>query len=133
MGDVKSSSFVTDVGLIQEQLRLSRYFGYLPVYASTTTDFSYGKIVLAWLIEACPGYLWIVEVRDEVVSIWNADLGSSWGFRALVKEVDNDGDMIKSAAHELLAQYGVRNTRADQDELVHGLKRDARGDAVRIN
>ncbi len=132
MGEVTSSSFVTDINLIREQLKLSRHFGYLPVYASTGPDFHYGKIVLAWLLEACPSYRWIVEVRDGVISIWNANLGSSWGFRILIKAADNDGNMVKSAAHELLARHGVRNAKADQDEIAHGLKRDARGEAIKI-
>jgi len=131
MGGVTSASFVADPVLIKEQIALVKHFGYLPVYAPTTQDLHYGKLLLGWILEACPGYQWIVEIRDGVVSIWNADLGSSWGFRTLVDKIDNDGRLIKSAACQLLEQHSVRSQRADPEELLYGLKRDRRGEAVR--
>jgi len=107
-----------------------KHFGYLPVYGPTMLDVETGQNLLKYLTEEFPGYKWVIEVRDTIVTVINETLAPDWGFRVKEGLLDNDGKTIRLMAGELLERYGVSRAAADQVEL-DALPRDARGNIKR--
>lgn len=92
----------------REQLKLQKHFGYLPVYGPTMPDITQGKIILAHILRDFPGFHWVVEVRDTIITVINEDLAPNWGFRLRDSQLDNDGKVIRSFAGGLLERYSKK-------------------------
>ena len=105
-------------------------FGYLPVYGQTILDVEYGQRLLKYLTNDFPGYKWVIEVRDTIVTVVCETLSPDWGFRLKEKAIDNDGVAIRMMAGGLLERYGAKRGTADKVQLAE-LPRDARGNIKR--
>jgi hypothetical protein len=111
----------------REILKLERAFGYLPVYGPTIEDMKYGQNLLGHILSRYPGYRWVIEVRDQIITVVNESLAPDWGFRLKERMIDNDGHVIRRFAGELLERYGIKQMR-DLNEC----PRDARGNVVKV-
>jgi len=111
--------------------KMTQHFGYLPVYGPTMIDVETGQKLLKYLTEEFPGYKWVIEVRDTIVSVINETLDPNWGFRVREGLLDSEGKIIRLMAGELLERFGVVRGKANKDEL-NEVPRDARGNIKRI-
>lgn len=113
-----------------EYRKLIKMFGYLPVYGPRIEDINYGKQLLGFIVSAYPGYRWVIEVRDSVISVVNETLAPDWGFRLKVHMLDNDGVVICRFAGELLERYEMKRAGLDYLRLAEA-PRDLRGNVLR--
>lgn len=119
-----------DVERARFSLNMERIFGYVPVYGPTINDLKFAATQFEHINKAYPGYRWVVEYRDSVLTVVNETLAHNWGFRLRHKMLDNDGKVVRQFAGTLLERYNLtRGAKVDHE--VAALKRDARGDAVR--
>ena len=114
----------------REYAKLQKHFGYLPIYGPTIEDVRYGKQLLGHIVSEYPGYKWVVEVRDTVITVVNETLAINWGFRLREKMLDNDGKVIKQFAGKLLEAFYLKRAGHDPAEMA-GLKKNARGEYQR--
>jgi len=114
-----------------EYTKMVSHFGYLPVYGATLQDIRQGKLIFGILIQHYPGYKWVVEVRDTVISVVNETLAPDWGFRLKEHMIDNDGKVVRQFGGQLLEQYDMKRQKADHRRLAETPK-DLRGNIVRV-
>lgn len=104
----------------REALKMQQHFGYLPVYGPTMSDVITGKNLLTHILRVYPGYRWVLEVRDTIITVFNETLDQNWGFRLREGMLDSDGKVIVRFCGELLERYklarGAKN-QADVDAL----------------
>ena len=120
---------ITDLGVITEQLRMSKHYGYCPAYASNLPDFTIASQQADYLLKAFPGYLWKVQVRDGILTCVNDTIACDFGFNLKVKMLDSDGKVIYKFGAGLLEMYHMR-AKYDSDQ-VSSAKKDLRGNLVR--
>jgi len=113
-----------------EYTKMVNHFGYLPVYGATLQDIRQAKILFGHLISVYPGYRWVVEVRDTIISVINETLAPDWGFRLKESMLDNDGRVIRRFGGELLEQYQMKRAGIDPTQIVEA-PRDLRGNVMR--
>ena len=111
-------------------MRLNKQFGYLPVYGCTISDMTYAMSLYDHIIKAYPGYRWVIEYRDSIISVVNESLAPDWGFKLKYKMMDNDGLVIKRFAGALLERYNLSAGPRNDDEL-NEKPRDLRGNILR--
>ena len=111
-------------------MRLNKAFGYLPVYGPTMLDVETGQRLLEYLLKDFPGYKWVIEVRDSIITVINESLAPDWGFRLKEHLLDNDGELIRHMAGELLERYRVPREAMNKQTMAE-LPRDLRGNVAR--
>ena len=111
-------------------LKLSNQYGYVPVYGPTMNDLKFAMQLYTYIINSYPGYRWVVEYRDSIVSVVNETLDSNWGFRIKYARLDNDGKVIRQFAGTLLERFNMSRHALREDEL-NEKPRDLRGNVVR--
>lgn len=110
-----------------EFVRMRRAHGYIPVYGPTIEDIHFGQQLLEHILKAYPGFRWVIEVRDTIITVVNETLQKNYGFRLRVSMLDNDGHVIKRWAGELLERFGIPATSIRHDILAEKPK-TARGE-----
>ena len=115
---------------LAEYAKMVKVFGYLPACGPTMQDIRQAKQLFGYLIAAYPGYKWVVEVRDTIISVTNETLAPNWGFRLKEKMLDNDGKVIKQFGGQLLEHYNMKRGKADITQLIEA-PRDLRGNVAR--
>jgi len=110
---------------------LSNQFGYVPVYGPTMNDLRFAMQLFSYIAKEYPGYKWVVEYRDTIVSVVNETLAPDWGFKLRDRVLDNDGKVIRQYAGMLLERFDMDRGRLDTDELAEK-PRDLRGNVVRL-
>ena len=103
-------------------MKLTKYFGYLPVYGPSMSDVTQGQNLLMWLLQDFPGYKWVIEVRDTIITVLNEDLAANWGFLVRAEKLDNDGKVIRLMAGELLERYGLKRQGMNEQEMAEAPK-----------
>jgi len=78
-----------------------------------------------------PGYKWVVEYRDTVITVVNETLAPDWGFKLKEHTLDSDGRVIKQYAGMLLEQFNMSQGKLQGDELAEK-PRDLRGNVERL-
>lgn len=80
-----------------------------------------------------PGYIWLVNAHDGVVTVHNALLSGQWGFLLKITDLDPEGRAVKNAGGELLERYRLSRAcnRVVGQESMGSIKRDFRGEAIR--
>ena len=112
-------------------LKMSKQFGYVPVYGPTMNDLRFAMQMFSYIIMDYPGYKWVVEYRDSILSVVNESLAPDWGFRLRHKMIDNDGKVIRKFAGMLLERYGLSRGAVVEEELAEK-PRDLRGNVARV-
>ena len=115
-----------------EYVRAIRTFGYLPIYGPTIEDVHYAKELVNYIMSEYPGYRWIIEVRNGMVTCVNETFCPDYGFRLYVSQLDNDGKEIKRWAGGLLERFGVPRSKMVVG-MVDELVKDSRGNVKRLN
>ncbi len=103
----KEDLSIDDWGVIREQLRMEKAFGYVPAYASNLPDLHLAADQVQWLLRAFPGYGWKVQVRDGLLTCVNDDLAPDYGFNLKLTMLDNDGKVIRRFGSKLLEMFGM--------------------------
>ena len=112
--------------------KMTKHFGYLPVYGAAMSDVKTGQKLLDHILDIFPGYRWVLEVRSGIVAVVNESLAPDWGFKVREEHLDNDGYVIKGMAGELLERYGVSRSGINTEELA-ALPTDTRGNVMRLS
>jgi len=116
---------------LTEAIKMQAAFGYLPVVGPSMPDVALGKKLLAHILQSYPGYQWVIEVRDTIITVMNETLDSNWGFRLKEKVLDNDGKVIVRFCGELLERYRLKRGAMEFD-AVNALPNGGRGSKKRI-
>lgn len=127
---LKELLHVDDLRVIEEQQRMARLYGYVPAYGPNLPDLSLAAEQVGWLLKDFPGYPWKVQVGDGMLQCLNEALHGSYGFKELVRRLDNDGRVVRRYGAELLRRFRMpEKCRVDD---VFSAKSDPRGNLVLI-
>ena len=78
------------------------------------------------------GYVWCVQIQQDVVSIINYSVNRSCGCRVPLSEIDVEGKVLMRLGGEILERYGLRRGKRDNDGL-NRLHMDPRGNAIQLD
>jgi hypothetical protein len=106
-------------------------FGYLPYIGPSMPEMKFACHIFEILIREYPGYHWVVECRQGMVSIWNETLSATFGWRKGVEIFDNDGKVAKMVGGAFLERFGLRASGMNDDKVLD-LQKNARGDCKPI-
>ena len=120
-----------DFARAKKFVELTKVFGYCPIRGCSMSDLTTAENLLKAIIRDYPGYQWVVEVRDTIVTVVNETLASNWGFRLRERILDNDGKVIRSFAGGLLERYKLK-AGAMNPERVAEIPTNPRGERERV-
>lgn len=127
---LKEDLGVNDLRVVTEQLRMQKLYGYVPAYGANLPDLSLAAEQVCWLLKDFPGYLWKIQIQDQVLTCVNETLHPDVGFNLLVKMLDNDGKVIRKFGAGLLDMFG-QPEKLNADYILDA-KKDLRGNLVRV-
>lgn len=103
--------------IIHDTVCIYQGFGHLHGKA----DEQIAKDVADHLLKHYPGYLWFVNcsVKAGVVTILCGDFYSNYGYKILLKDIENDPSMkvVMRAGGEILDRYGLRRGAKTESSL----------------